>query len=61
MENKNNKNTYRVYMTCWVEFKAESLDEVDEIVSDMDYSFSHDGMTFDSEIVEIQEAKKQKY
>ena len=48
-------------MTCWVEFKAESLDEVDEIVSDMDYSFSHDGMTFDSEIVEIQEAKKQKY
>ena len=50
--------TYRVYLTCLIDVEANSLEEVEDVISEMDYNFSHNENIFASEICDTQEIKE---
>lgn len=49
--------TFRIYLRCYVDIEANSAEEAEDTVSEMDYNFSHNGDDFRSEIYEIEEVK----
>ena len=50
--------TFRVYLKCYVDIEANSAEEAEDVADEMDYSFSHNGDDFESEIYEIEEIKE---
>jgi hypothetical protein len=50
--------TYRDYLTCLIDVEANSLEEVEDVISEMDYNFSHNENIFSSEICDTQEIKE---
>jgi len=52
--------TYRIYLKCFVDVEANSVEEAEDVVQEMDYNFSHNGDDFRSEILEIEEIKQKK-
>jgi hypothetical protein len=50
--------TFRVYLKCYVDIEANSAEEAEDVADEMDYSFSHNGDDFKSEIYEIEEIKE---
>lgn len=50
--------TFRVYLRCYVDIEANSPEEAEEVVSEMDYSFSQDDKEFASEIYDLEEVKE---
>jgi hypothetical protein len=52
--------TYRIYLKCFIDVEANSVEEAENVVQEMDYNFSHNGDDFRSEILEIEEIKQKK-
>jgi hypothetical protein len=50
--------TFRVYLRCYVDIEANSQEEAEEVAEEMDYSFSHNGDEFASEIYDFEEVKE---
>ena len=50
--------TYRIYLNCFVDVEANSVEEAENVVQEMDYNFSHNGNDFRSESFEIEGIKQ---
>ena len=49
---------FRVYLKCCVHIEANSKEEAEEVANEMDYSFSHNGDEFASEIYDLEQIQE---
>jgi hypothetical protein len=50
--------TFRAYLKCYVDIEANSKEEAEEVIEEMNYSFSHNGDEFASEIYQLEEIEE---